>query len=239
MCGETTPKPIAGSGEGGYHRVVDAGLELEYVGRIAGAAVLGGVIGLEREVHGQAAGLRTHMVVALGAAVMTIVGIRMAGPNHDPGRVAAQIVTGIGFLGAGAIMKLGTSVRGLTTAACIWTAAGIGMAIGSGWYIGAVASTIVTFITIFVFNIVERSMIAGKHLRTFTVKTKDGGGQLGRIEGILAARDVFIKEVGIQKDVATHRATIVVLAACPDKADVEALIKELSAVSEVESVEIG
>ena len=218
---------------------MDAGLELEYVGRIAGAAILGGVIGLEREVHGQAAGLRTHMVVALGAAVMTIVGIRMAGSQHDPGRIAAQIVTGIGFLGAGAIMKMGTSVRGLTTAACIWTAAGIGMAMGSGWYIGAVAATIVAFITIYVFNIVERSVIGGKHLRTFTVKTKNGGGQVGRIEAILSARDVFIKELGIQKDVGTGHATITVLAACPDKADVEALMAELSAIPEVDNVEIG
>ncbi len=218
---------------------MDAGLELEFVGRIAGAAVLGGVIGLEREVHGQAAGLRTHMVVALGAAVMTIVGIRMAGALHDPGRIAAQIVTGIGFLGAGAIMKMGTSVRGLTTAACIWTAAGIGMAMGSGWYIGAVAATIVTFITIYVFNIVERQMIGGKHLRMFTVKTKTGAGQVGRIETILSAREVFIKELGIQKDVATGQSTISVLAACPDSADIEALMAELLAIPEVDNVEIG
>src|SRR5207244_3860539 len=97
--------------------------------RLAGAALLGGVIGLEREVHGQSAGLRTHMIVSVGAALMTLVGVYL-GEQHksDPSRVAAQVVTGIGFLGAGAIVRFGTTIRGLTTAACVWTASGIGLA---------------------------------------------------------------------------------------------------------------
>jgi len=112
----------------------------EYLLRMLLASLLGGIIGLERDIHGRAAGLRTHLLVSLGAAVFTILSefiSNTAGSSDfpsDPGRIAAQIVTGIGFLGAGVIIKEGVNVRGLTTAACLWTVAAIGMAAGGGYY---------------------------------------------------------------------------------------------------------
>jgi putative Mg2+ transporter-C (MgtC) family protein len=119
--------------------------------RIFAAAALGGVLGLERDVHGRGAGLRTHLLVSAGAALFTILSTRVAlfgvvvtegmGKVTDPGRIAAQIVTGIGFLGAGVIIKEGFTVRGLTTAACLWIAAAIGMAAGAGFYSIAVVTT--------------------------------------------------------------------------------------------------
>ncbi len=106
--------------------------------RLAVATLLGGILGLEREIHGRPAGLRTHLLVSLGAAAFTLMSPMIAGMGQefagDPGRIAAQIVTGIGFLGAGAIVKEGVNIRGLTTAACLWVAAAIGMACGAGLF---------------------------------------------------------------------------------------------------------
>lgn len=95
--------------------------------------VVGALVGLEREIHGHPAGLRTHMLVCLGSTLFTLVSVDVArSSGADPGRIAAQIVTGIGFLGAGAIVREGATIRGLTTAASIWTTAAIGLAIGAG-----------------------------------------------------------------------------------------------------------
>jgi putative Mg2+ transporter-C (MgtC) family protein len=118
--------------------------------RLAVAAVLGGAIGLERELDEKAAGLRTHMLVSLGAALFTMVGAYgfhdfLVGGGSvvraDPGRIAAQVVTGIGFLGAGVIFRQGFTIRGLTTAASLWVVAAIGMAAGAGYWAGAVLAT--------------------------------------------------------------------------------------------------
>jgi len=125
--------------------------------RLTLAAVLGGAIGFERELRDREAGLRTHLLVCLGSALFTIVsayGFReflTSGDQvirADPTRIAAQIVTGIGFLGAGAIIRQGLSVRGLTTAATLWVAAAIGIAAGAGYYSGAVLGTVVTIVAL-------------------------------------------------------------------------------------------
>jgi putative Mg2+ transporter-C (MgtC) family protein len=121
--------------------------------RLAVAAALGAVVGFERELRDREAGIRTHLLVSLGSALFTIVSaygfheFLVAGGNvvrADPTRIAAQIVTGIGFLGAGAIIREGISVRGLTTAATLWVVAAIGMASGAGYYWPAVAATALT-----------------------------------------------------------------------------------------------
>jgi putative Mg2+ transporter-C (MgtC) family protein len=121
--------------------------------RLAIAAVLGGAIGIERELRDREAGIRTHLLVSLGSALFTIVSayafhsFLASGATvvrADPTRIAAQIVTGIGFLGAGAIIREGLSVRGLTTAATLWVVAAIGMACGAGWYWAALVTTALT-----------------------------------------------------------------------------------------------
>ena len=126
---------------------------VEMVLRLVLAAVLGGLIGAEREWRGKVAGTRTHLLVALGAALMMLVSQRAFGGVGDPGRVAAQIVSGIGFIGAGAIMVDRHSVHGLTTAAGIWVAAGIGMATAAGLYVLAAAATVLSLIGLEVFGI--------------------------------------------------------------------------------------
>jgi len=125
--------------------------------RLAVAAALGGAIGVERELRDREAGIRTHLLVSLGSALFTIVSaygfheFLTSGASvvrADPTRIAAQIVTGIGFLGAGAIIREGLSVRGLTTAATLWVVAAIGMACGAGWYWAAVAATLLTLVAL-------------------------------------------------------------------------------------------
>ncbi len=122
--------------------------DVELVIRILLAVGLGGLIGTEREAHDRPAGLRTHILVCVGATLFTIVSISFTGAGIDPTRVAAGIVTGIGFLAAGAIFKAENHVHGLTTAADIWVIAAIGLAIGIGYYSAAILSAIVVFLII-------------------------------------------------------------------------------------------
>jgi len=131
------------------------------------ATVLGAVIGLEREIHGKAAGLRTNLLICLGAAVFTIISREMAtGAENSVTRIAAQIVTGVGFLGAGAIIQDRGGVHGLTTAATIWLVASIGMACGARFYQLATISTLITIIVL-----VGLGKLS-KHLDRFTGKHK-------------------------------------------------------------------
>src|SRR5690242_3089783 len=117
--------------------------------RLTVAAGLGGAIGLERELRERQAGLRTHLVVCVGSALFTLVSAyAFTSPRVDPTRIAAQIVSGIGFLGAGAIIRQGLSVRGLTTAATLWLVAAIGMASGAGYYDAAVIATAGALLTL-------------------------------------------------------------------------------------------
>jgi len=118
------------------------GFEWAAAGKLLLAVLLGGLIGAERQMHGRPAGLRTHILVCAGSALIMLVS-QSLGPNLDPGRAVAGIVTGIGFLGAGVIVKSHDIVRGLTTAACIWFVAALGIAAGQGLYVvGAVGTAV-------------------------------------------------------------------------------------------------
>src|SRR4029453_8407564 len=136
---------------------------LEILLRVSLAAGLGGAIGIERELREREAGLRTHMLVSVGAALFTLVSAfawtdwqfsNASGIVFDPTRIAAQIVTGIGFLGAGAIIRQGLSVRGLTTGAPLWVVAAIGMATGAGFYSAAIITTVLVLISLYPLRVV-------------------------------------------------------------------------------------
>ena len=140
----------------------------EIVLRIALAAVLGGAIGAEREIREREAGLRTHLLVSVGAALFTLVSAYawqdfgfslQSGVTLDPTRISAQIVTGIGFLGAGAIIRQGLSVRGLTTAATLWVVAAIGLASGAGYYWAAVVTTTLVLVSLWPLRIMAQPVI--------------------------------------------------------------------------------
>lgn len=148
--------------------------DLELLARLGLAAVLAALIGIERESRDQPAGLRTHVLVSVGAALFTLVSayaftdFRSSGAEGtqtvvDPTRISAQIVTGVGFLGAGAIIRQGLSVRGLTTAAALWISAAVGMASGAGYYLGAVATTLLVLAALIGLRIFREPLMA--HVR--------------------------------------------------------------------------
>ena len=153
------------------------------IARILAAAALGGVIGFEREISGQPAGFRTHILVSLGAALFTSLGaygveglIGEQGTRLDPTRVAAQVVVGIGFLGAGAILQQGVSVRGLTTAASLWVTAAVGTAVALGFWPAAVTVAITTVVTLYglkpVGHRLFRRLRRGQHRLTVEIEPR-------------------------------------------------------------------
>jgi putative Mg2+ transporter-C (MgtC) family protein len=155
----------------------------EILVRLLAAAALGGAIGIERELHEREAGFRTHLLVSVGAALFTLVSAyawsdfdfaQADGVTFDPTRIAAQIVTGIGFLGAGAIIRQGLSVRGLTTAATLWMVAAIGMASGAGFYWAAVFGTVLALVSLGPLRIVSRRVFDRPHRRHLAVELRPG-----------------------------------------------------------------
>ena len=141
--------------------------------RVVVSAILGGLIGLEREIHGCAAGLRTHILVCIGSTLFMVTSIGIAISHGslgdvDPSRIAAGVVTGIGFLGAGAIIRYGASIRGLTTAASIWAVAAIGLAVGVGLYAAAVITTFVA-LSVLVLSRLEELMALKQHGKKLVV----------------------------------------------------------------------
>src|SRR5688500_4214900 len=159
--------------------------DLELIERILLSAFLGAALGLEREWRQKYAGLRTNILIAIGSTLFTVMSIDMtAGVGGDPSRVAAQIVTGIGFLGAGAIMRTGAGVRGLTTAATIWVNAAIGVAVGGGEYKLALIATGITLLVLVVLNPVERWLDRrGVKNRDDDEDASSGGSSPGPVAG--------------------------------------------------------
>jgi len=133
------------------------GTQIELTVRLVVALLLGAVIGWEREMQRMPAGFRTHALVSLGSAIFTIVSAyAFTGPLSDPTRIAAQIVSGVGFLGGGAILHYGGTIRGLTTAASLWAVAAVGMATGAGLFVVAAVSTILVIVALEIFQRLER-----------------------------------------------------------------------------------
>ncbi len=139
--------------------------------RLLLSTILGGLIGIEREYHNRPAGLRTHILVSLISTLIMIVGIdihEQTGGN-DPTRLAAQVVSGIGFLGAGTIIRTGSSIKGLTTAATLWANAGIGLAVGAGFYYASIISVVIVLVTLFLLSRIELLLM---ELRSKTITAK-------------------------------------------------------------------
>jgi putative Mg2+ transporter-C (MgtC) family protein len=165
--------------------------------RLAIAAALGAAVGVEREVREHEAGVRTHLLVGLGSALFTIVGaygFEDFGTATDPTRVAAQIVTGIGFLGAGAILREGLSVRGLTTAGSLWVVAAIGMGAGAGYYWAAVGGTALTIFALWPLRLVTAETIdrVRPDERRLVIQLGAGHGP-GPVLDLLAERTRYVE----------------------------------------------
>jgi putative Mg2+ transporter-C (MgtC) family protein len=179
-------------------------------------SLLGGLIGIEREMHGRPAGFRTHLLVSLGAALFVAVSISfhkvygnfsgVVPVGVDPGRVAAQVVTGIGFLGAGASIRERWAFRGLTTAACLWVAAAVGLACGAGLFTVSLVATAIALISLLVLKQIEGVMNKDSYHQVMVV-SNDLPGQFDRIEQIVKDCGASLMETALERqlDTATIR----------------------------------
>jgi putative Mg2+ transporter-C (MgtC) family protein len=206
--------------------------------RLGAAVLVGGLVGFERERRDRPAGLRTHMVVCLGSTLITLISIELAAGRYDPTRVAAQIVTGIGFLGAGTIFRSETGVRGLTTAAGLWVVAGMGMGIAAGGALMGMAA--LTGILVFVINqwlrVLEDRMSLAIREATLTL-VRDSGAMIGVLEG-LAKRGAQIERIGwLARAAAEDQAVVAVRIRLPRSETTGALTSWLSAQPGVREVE--
>jgi putative Mg2+ transporter-C (MgtC) family protein len=206
----------------------------ELLARLGLAVLLCGAIGLEREARDQPAGLRTHILVGVGAALFTLVsayGFSDApGSSPDPTRISAQIVSGIGFLGAGAIIRQGLTVRGLTTAAALWIVAAIGMAAGAGYYFGAVVTTVLVLIALVGFRRLRPTLIS--RLRSdFVLLELDLGGdaQINDVFAILARHGASVEGMESARDGDDQAVRLELLV--PPRVEFEAAMEEIRALS--------
>ncbi len=171
---------------------------LELIIRLILSALLGGAIGIEREVSNRPAGLRTHILVSVGSTLVMLISI-YGFDEGDPARLASQVVSGIGFLGAGTILRTGNDVRGLTTAASLWVCAGIGLAIGSGYYLGGLITAVIVLISLVLLSNVEKK-VAKNSYKSMLIQGIERPGLIGDIGTVLGKHYISIKEITITDD---------------------------------------
>lgn len=207
--------------------------------RLIAALVLGGALGLEREWSRRPAGLRTHILVACAAALYTLLSGAAAEGGQgagDPSRVAANVATGIGFIGAGTILRQGNIVRGLTTAASLWMAAAIGVACGLEWYPPAVMASVISIIVLTVFDVIEDRWLSGGERFVITVRTGE--------QETMTDMTRYIEQAGVkvnsleQRSVeGTSNRTIAVIVELPEDLSHAQLREKLLSIKGVEEVE--
>lgn len=194
--------------------------EKEYVVRIVVAVILGGLVGLERELRDKPAGFRTIILICVGACVFTILSQLAGGPDRENTRIAAQIVTGIGFLGAGAILRDRASVLGLTTAATIWAVAAIGMAVGFGYPALATLGTVAILVALLAFNVVEHRIGEVRDIQEYHIVAANADDTLGRINSLFEGAGLRIRKRSCYQEGSSLVVHIVAMGA---KADHERL----------------
>jgi len=216
------------------------GLDADALLKVALAVLCGGAIGIEREVRGRAAGLRTMILVCLGSTLTMIVsnhlvagadGVQEAIVRIDPSRIAAGIVTGIGFLGGAVVVKLGDLVRGVTTAASIWLAASLGIVIGQGFYLLALIGVLVALAVLTAFDRIDRALPQPVY-RTATLAVARGRAERAEREARAAFADVRGRVMDLQaaSDASTNTMRLVFQVRVDRSVDVRSLIEKLDAI---------
>lgn len=169
------------------------GLRLDLALKLGLAALMGGAVGLERQIAGKPAGLRTNILICLGSALVMDLSMNLMGPDGrvgDPARMAAQVVTGIGFIGAGTIMQSKGNISGLTSAATIWTVAAIGLTIGAGFYVEGLGATAMVLIVLLVLGNLEHKLVRTQRTVPMTIRAA--------VEADFAALDLLMRDSGLK-----------------------------------------
>lgn len=219
--------------------------ETDMLLRLVVAAALGALIGWERERHNQPAGLRTHIALAIGASLVMVLSINMAvqykdaGADGDPARLAAQVVSGIGFLGAGAILRYGETVKGLTTATSLWTVAMIGLAVGTGAYIAASGAALLLLAVLAGLNVVEKRYIIARMSRTIALAVKNREGVLDEICQDLKAAGLSVASLGVSQDAGSDLVTFEAVVKHDQDLPVSAIYAALNAIPGVASFSVS
>lgn len=200
------------------------------------SAILGGAIGFEREAHNRPAGFRTHILVTIGSSLLMLVSMNM-GPNADSSRIAAQVVSGIGFLGAGTILRTGNNIEGLTTAASIWVCSAIGLAIGSGFHLGGIVVTAIVLFFLRKISSLER-LINRKNYKTITIIGKTRPGFIGEIgtnfgHHHITIINIAIHAIEVKKDL---NEEVIFTLKFPNNLDIEKLLSDLYKIEGIREV---
>lgn len=220
---------------------------LHLIFRLFLAVILGGLIGLEREQNSHAAGFRTHILVCLGSALIMLLSaygfsafVDEENVRIDPARLAAQVISGIGFLGAGTILRNGLSISGLTTAASLWVVAAIGLSVGAGFYLAAVLASVMVLISLYVLNIVERKFLRNKTIHLLKIMSLDQPGSLGKISTLLGSMGVDIRKVVIEdkEEAENEKITIVFSVKIPNSIQITSVVENIVAIQGVSNVSI-
>lgn len=191
---------------------------VEMIIRIAAALLIGGLIGLEREWGDHPAGFRTHILVCLGSALIMLLSIYgfsqfayEANVRMDPARLAAQVISGIGFLGAGTILRTGMTISGLTTAASLWVVAALGLAVGAGFYFGAGVTAVLVFISLFLLNKLEQTMTRRRNHCEVIVEMKETAGSLKGVMDIMEEYGATVINMTVDSEPREEEEALMVL----------------------------
>lgn len=218
--------------------------EWQIILRVLVAAVLGAVVGIERERHDQPAGLRTHMILVIGATLAMVLSVNVGylyarpGTPSDPARLAAQVISGIGFLGAGAILRYGFTVKGLTTATSLWTMAIVGMTVGAGYYLIGVFTTILMLVVLSLLNIIENRFVRTSVARFIQIEADYHKGVVKSIRKTVQKFSDSLASFTIQKHIKNKRLRIQVVARISRDQALEELIELLSDVEGVRNLKV-
>jgi putative Mg2+ transporter-C (MgtC) family protein len=215
--------------------------------RLGFAFIAGAVIGFERSSRRQVAGLRTHILICTGATLLMLLSVWLPQKftpmkSGDPGRIAAQVVSGIGFLGAGAIVRLGNNIRGLTTAASLWLIAAVGLAIGAGMFIAAAVAETISLVTLFALDFVEKRFFPSERNKVLELHYRGNNPSMEEAMTVLKAYGIRIQSVdvnqGLGKDRESKGTRLRILVSIPDSTDISRLAKALKSAGGIFRIEI-
>jgi len=206
--------------------------------------IAGGLVGLNRERHKQPAGFRTHILICLGSTLLMVLSIYIPQTyfdfkNGDPGRIAAQVVTGIGFLGAGAIIRLGTNVRGLTTAASIWLISAIGLSIGAGLYIISLVVVVFALFTLVVLERAERKLMPQLSLKTIALEFNSDNFPESKIKEILKKKNIHLNDMNVSiYNNGTNHTEFKMIVKVPENIRMSELLTLFNSLDKIKAVKI-
>jgi len=218
--------------------------EVDMIIRLGLGFLAGAIIGFERSSRRQVAGLRTHILIATGATLLMILSIYLPQEfgsvprGGDPGRIAAQVVSGIGFLGAGAIIRLGNNVRGLTTAASLWFVAAVGLAIGGGLFLVSGLAIVMGLVTLIILNFFEKKIFPSERYKLMEISYKDNSPSTTEAMEIIKGSKIAIQSVDINQGSKDKGTKLRLLVRIPNTVDLASVAKSIKTSGNVGKVEI-